>query len=189
MREAACRAPVPFETLIEYWLGEFPPAETERIDEHIILCGTCSAALGKIVALSEGIRAVFRKGDIHVILTPDSLNYLVGQGVRVRQYRCSRNGSVACSVGPADDLLVGRLEVPLADVTRLDAFSRRSCEDAEHRLSDIPFDAPSNEVVVAPNLMRTRLLPSHRHIVRLVAVEGEAERFLGEYTFYHSAHD
>jgi len=30
-------------------------------------------------------------------------------------------------------------------------------------------------------------LPSHRQVMRLVAVEAEGERVLGEYTFNHSA--
>lgn len=189
MTDSPCTAPIAFETLIEYWLSELPVPETERIDEHIILCGQCAARLGEIVALSQAIRTVFRTGDIHVVLTPDFLERLISQGIRVRQYRCALNGSVACTLAPEDELLVGRLAVPLAGVTRLDALSRRSCDDAEHRFSDIPFDARANEIVVAPSLSRMRRLPSHQHIVRLVAVEEEAERLLGQYTFNHTARE
>ncbi len=188
MKESPCSAPVGFDALIEYWLGELPEPETERIDEHIILCGQCAAKLGEIVLLSQAIRDVFRKGNIHVILTPNFLDHLIKQGIRVRQYRCSLNGSVACTVTTEDELLVGRLAVPLAGITRLDALSRRSCDDAEHRFSDIPFDAGANEIVVATNLTRMRRLPSHQHIVRLVAVEKETDRLIGQYTFNHTAH-
>lgn len=188
MKDSLCAAPIAFETLIEYWLGELPLPETERIDEHIVQCGQCAARLGEIVALSQAIRDVFRKGDILVILTPNFLERLISRGIQVRQYRCPLNGSVACTVTPEDELLVGRFEVPLAGVTRLDILSRRSCDDAEHRLSDIPFDAQSNEIVVAPSLARMQRLPSHDHLVRLVAVEGETERVLGEYTLHHTAH-
>lgn len=188
MKDSPCPAPVAFETLIEYWLGDLAAPKTERIDEHIILCGQCAAKLGEIAGLSQGIRAVFRKGDVRVILTPNFLERLIGRGIRIRQYRCSLNGSVACTVAPEDELLVGRLDAPLSGVTRLDVLSRRSCDDAEHRLFDIPFDARSNEVIVAPNLAQVRRLPSHEHMVRLIAVKEKTERALGEYTFLHTAH-
>lgn len=188
MKDSPCAAPIAFETLIDYWLGELPLPETERIEEHIFRCGQCAARLGEIVALSQAIRAAFRKGDIQVVLTPNFLERLISRGVRVRQYRCPLNGSVACTVAPEDELLVGRLVVPLSGVVRLDVLSHRSCDDREHRICDIPFDARSNEIVVAPNLERMRRLPSHVHRVRLVAVEGETERLLGQYALHHSAH-
>jgi hypothetical protein len=104
--------------------------------------------------------------------------------VRLREYRVGRNGSVNCSVGPEDQLLVSRLEVPLEDVERVDAVVM--LEDSAHRLEDIPFDRASGEVVLAPGIEHIRSLPAHRQVVRLLAVGAGGERVLGEYTFNHA---
>jgi hypothetical protein len=105
----------------------------------------------------------------------------------VREYRVARNGSVNCSVAPEDELLVSRLEAPLAGVRRVDVISYLN--DAQTDVfRDVPFDARSGEVVVAPQLAQLRAMPSHRRRLRLLAVDDSGERVLGDYTFNHTPH-
>ena len=61
-----------------------------------------------------------------------------------------------------------------------------SSMDAPEIYRDIPFDAASGEVVLAPKIARIRAMPSHQHRVRLVAVDANGERVIGDYTFIHT---
>lgn len=117
-------------------------------------------------------------------ITPAIVDRLRAKGLRVREYRIPPNGSVNCSVAPADDLVIGRMEAPLRGVSRVDAIV---LYEGQIRLADIPFDAESGEVVLAPSIAHLRTLFAHREVVRLVAVEAGEERVPEEYTFNHSA--
>ena len=185
MTGSACSAPLDIPALTEYWLGELDEAATARIDEHLLGCGGCSERLDELIALARGIRAVFGQGAVHAFVTEAFVRRLAERGVRLREYRVPRNGSVNCTVAPEDELLVSRLEAPLAGVSRLDAISYLADEPA-HVFHDIPFDAASGEVVVTPRIARIRSMPAHRLRVRLVAVEAGGERVLGDYTFNHT---
>ena len=182
-----CLAPIADPMLVEYWLGELDEAAEARIDEHVLGCTACSEKLAQIVALADGIRLAFRRGDMRTFVTDAFVRTAAAQGTRVREYRVARNGSVNCSVAPEDELLVSRLQAPLEGVKRLDVISY--LDDAETGVfRDVPFDAASGEVVVAPKLAQLRAMPSHRRRFRLVAVDEGGERVIGDYTFNHTAH-
>jgi hypothetical protein len=89
-------------------------------------------------------------------------------------------------MSPDDDLLVGRVQVPLAGVRRVDALLQLSLDPGrEERLSDLPFDALADEVVLLPRVQTMRGLPSHELRVRLMAVAEDGEREIGRYAFRH----
>ena len=185
MTSPDCAAPIEDRTLVEYWLGELDEAAEARIDEHALGCDACSQRLAEIVALADGIRATFRRGAMRVFVTDAFVKAAAEHGARVREYRVPRNGSVNCSVAPDDDMLVARLEAPLAGVHRLDAISYRDGAAADV-FTDIPFDPATGEVVITPKIAHIRTLPSHRQRIRLVAVEDGGERIIGDYTFNHA---
>ncbi|MBI4194220.1 MAG: zf-HC2 domain-containing protein [Betaproteobacteria bacterium] len=189
MTGPACNAPIALAALIEYWLGELDDTAEARIDEHLLGCGECSKRLAELVGLARGIRAAFREGAVRAFVADAFVKDLAEQGVRLREYRVARNGSVNCTVAPEDDMLVARLEAPLAGVSRLDAIVYPSTDAAAEVFHDIPFNAASGEVVLTPNTARLRLMPSHQHRVRLVAVDAGGERVVGDYTFHHTAFD
>jgi len=185
MIASACNAPIGLSALLEYWLGELDEAAEARIDEHLLGCGACSERLAELVALAGEIRAAFRQGTVRAFVTDAFVKILAEQGVRLREYRVSRDGSVNCTVAPEDELLAARLEAPLTGITRLDAISYPSM-DAPQISRDIPFDAASGEVVLVPKIERIRTMPAHQHRVRLVAVDANGEHVIGDYTFIHS---
>jgi len=184
----ACKAPIGLAVLLEYWLGELDAAAGERIDEHLLGCGECSAGLAELVGLESGIRSAFRHGLVQAFVTDDFIKRLGDQGIRVREYRVPCNGSVNCTVTPDDEFVTARLEAPLGGVRRLDAiFSTSTGEYADQVLHDIPFNPASGAVVLATKMTQLRAMPSQQFRVRLMAVDPSGERVVGDYTFNHTA--
>jgi putative zinc finger protein len=180
----SCRRPIELASLVEYWLGELDEAAEARIDEHLLGCDPCGARLDELAALGAGIRAAFEGGSVHVFVTEDFVRGLAERGLRVREYRVARNGSVNCTVAPQDQLIVSRLEVPLEGVSRLDATAEGP--QGSHVFHDVPFDPRTGAVMFTPVTETIRRMPAHRFHVRLVAVDGQAERVIGDYTFNHT---
>ncbi len=186
MSHAPCHAPLGYPELVAYWIGELDEAAQARVEEHLLGCGQCSDRLAGLIALGGAVRKAFAQGAVRAFVTDAFVRRLIEQGMRLREYRVARNGSVNCTVAREDDYVVAHLEAPLEGVTRVDAISCIADAPAEV-LRDIPFDAASGEVVTLPPMARLRAMPSHQQRVRLVAVDETGERVLGEYTFNHSA--
>lgn len=91
-----------------------------------------------------------------------------------------------CTVAPDDDLLISRLQAPLARVQRLDLVVVEGDGATPQRLADIPLSAAAGEVVLVPRIDRIRALRVSIETVQLVAVEHGRERVLGEYRFVHT---
>ncbi len=176
-----------FDSLVEYWLGECDDTATQRADVHLLACDTCGTKLDEVMALAQGVHRAFADGLVHTFISDPFVAQLLERGFRVREYRVPHNGSVSCSVAPEDDILVGRLEVPLEGVSRVDVAISRSLADGEHWVHDVPFDAVRGEVVIAPKLVALRELPTHDMHIRLLACDGEGRHEIGHYTFHHHA--
>ena len=174
-------------TLLAYWLGELDEAVEAGLETHYLGCGECAARLSEVEALASGIRRMFGEGRIAAVVTPAFAERLRERGLRIREYRVPRNGSVNCSVAPEDDVLLSRLPAPLEGVERIDLLISPQAGAPFLRLEDVPFDPASGEVVLAPSIAQVRQLPSHQRVMRLVSVGPAGDHLLGEYTFNHSA--
>ena len=175
-----------WDTLVDYWLGDTDAAASEAIETHLMHCDACGATFDEVVSLARGVRDAFAHSAVPSMLSAAFVERLKAAGRRVREYRVPHNGGVVCSVAPDDDVLVGRMAVPLAGVTRVDAvFALSFMPGHEERLHDIPFDTASGEVLMAPKLVEVRQHPTHQLVVRLLAVDAAGERELGHYTFNH----
>lgn len=186
MTGSTCQSPLAWDTLLAYWLGELAPADADRVEEHYLGCGQCSQRLEQLAALAQGIRDVARSSGVNMIVDDAFVRRLRDAGRQVREYRVPRNGSVNCTITPEDEFIIGRLEVPLAGVQRIDMVSRYGFMDAEQRQEDIPFVASSNGVVLAPPVEAIRAMPVSSLHIRLLAVDDQGEHTLGEYTFNHT---
>jgi hypothetical protein len=96
---------------------------------------------------------------------------------------------VACTIGANDDGVVGRMQVALAGVKRVDALQSLDVGDGQvqrWRVEDVPFDPSADEMLLLPSATALRTLPAHTFRVRLVAMDESGERSLGEYTFAHT---
>ena len=181
-----CASPIPLATLAEYWLGELDAAREAELDEHLLGCGNCSAELQRLADLGDGIRALVGTGAVRAVVTDAFVKRLVATGRRLREYRVAQDGSVNCTLAPDDDVLVARLEAPLAGLERLDLELPGAEGNQRVRLTDIPFDPAAGEVIFTPDVPSVRALPAIRYSVRLLAVAREGERVLGEYAFNHT---
>jgi hypothetical protein len=186
MTRPDCQSPLGWDALLAYWLGELDPDSAEQIEEHYLGCALCSRRLEQLTTLAGGIRALARTSGVDMVINDEFVRRLTQDGLRVREYRVPRNGSVNCSVAPEDDFIIGRLEAPLTGVRRIDVLTLDSEGNTETRQQDIPFVAESGSVVLAPSIERLRAMPAFILRVRLLAVDNHGERRLGDYTFNHT---
>jgi len=188
MTGPSCTAPIPWDTLFAYWLGELEPDSAGQVEEHYLGCGRCSQRLEQAAVLARGIRDLARRSGVNMVVDDAFVRRLREDGRQVREYRLKPNGSVNCTVTPEDDFVVGRLEAPLAGVQRIDMVTRFSFADADQRQEDIPFVADSGGVVFSPSIDALRAMPVSSLRVRLLAVDDQGEHTIGEYTFNHTPH-
>lgn len=186
MSRDTCDAPVPFTTLVEYWLGELNDADEGRFEEHFLGCGHCAGRLGELAEFASGIRSAFSRGGLHVVISDAFLERLAARGMRIREYQVPRGGSVHCTVSANDDVVVSRLKASLKDVTRLDLLGLDEQGRVHNRLQDIPFSAAAGEVLFCPSIAALKRAPAHTERFRLIAMDGAGERLVGEYTFIHT---
>jgi len=182
-----CSEPIEFERLAAYWLGELPHAEG-ALEEHLFACAHCSARLEWLAALSDGVRAALREGRVAGIITPAFLEALRRQGLRIREYRVPAGGRADCTLLAGEHAVVGRMQAALGGVKRIDVLKRLEVAGkvTETRAEDVPFDPAAGEVLFLPSAVWLRKTPANTARVRLVAVEEESERVIGEYTFAHT---
>jgi len=181
-----CAEPLAFPELVDYWLGELPPDREQRFEEHLLGCDHCAAQLEQLAGLAKGIRSVFRKGALRTVISARFLDAMKQKGLRLREYPVSPGGSVRCTIGSADDAVIGRLKLPDVGISRLDLVSLDEQNNVRFRLRDIPFDEASGEVLVCPSAVVLKQMPAHTDIVRLLAVDNSGERQIAEYTFIHT---
>jgi hypothetical protein len=172
--------------LLDYWLHDTDAASTDAVDDHLMRCEACGQALDEFIALGSAVRQAFDAGLVTAATTQAFVQGLADRGLRVREYRVPRNGSVHCTVAPEDQLLVSRLEAPLQGVLRVDALAALSLSpDAPQRFDDIPFDAAGGEVLLLPSLAQVRQLPAHTLRITLQAHTDRGLVELGHYDFHH----
>jgi hypothetical protein len=180
----ACTRPIADDALLGWWARELAPPERRRLEEHLLSCDVCSARAHAIGAIAEGVRELVDEGRLSFVVLSAVLERLHREGRRIREYRVAPGRGVQCTVGPEDDVLLARLVADLGGVSRLDLVVRVD-EGPEERFPDLPFDRAAGEVLFAPPADVLRAQPAHVQRLRLLAVEPQGDRPLGEYTFDH----
>lgn len=186
MNAPSCHATFPVQTLTAYWLGELDGLAESGFEEHLFACASCTERLGALAQLGEGVKRIARDGNVRAILTAPFVERLQDLGVRVREYRVPAGGSVMCTITPQDDLVVAHLHAPLRDVQRLDVVLHDLTEGTHARIEDVAFDSSADEIVLLSNVAQLRQLTFATLQVKLLAVDPDHERVIGEYTFNHS---
>ncbi len=185
----SCKDPIGFETLLAWWLGELPDTEEAPVEEHLFGCAHCTRRAEELAALGEGIRAAVHGGRVSAVISKGFLERLLAQGLRLREYVLAPGERVNCTLLADEDAVVSRVRAPLAGAKRIDVVRRVDVGGVrvhESRIEDVPFDPAAGEVLLVPSAAALRAMPAHTHTVRLVAVDDQGERTLGEYTFAHT---
>jgi len=185
MSRSRCGAPVEFPTLVGYWLDELDEARAGEVEEHLLGCDECTATAQSLADLSAGIRSLVDRGAVQAVVTDSFVKRIAKRGLRLREYTVPPGGSVNCTFAPDDDVLVTRLEAPLDGIGHVDLLVSDASGREQHRFRDVPFDAAAREIVLTSRSPDIRALPASTLLMRLIAVEGESERILGDYTFHH----
>ncbi len=186
MSEPTCHAPLSWETLLAYRLGELAPDQEAQTEEHYLGCALCTQRFEQLTMLAQGIRALARGSGVATVVNDQFIHRLREEGRQVREYRVPLNGAVNCTVTPDDDFVVAHLEAPLNTVTRLDLLHILPDGNIALRQEDIPFLAESDGVVVVTNIDQLRAFPAITLCMRLLAVDNNGERTLGDYQFNHT---
>jgi len=182
-----CQRPIPFEALVDYWLDDRPPEEQPDLEEHVFGCEECCAGLEAVAALGEAVRRLGQEGRLRGGLGPSLLERLERDGRVIRRYRAAAGATIHCTAGASDDLVVLELAADLADVERVDLLHLAGDGTLIQRLRQLPVIAGREVVWASPGDL-IRSLPTSTMSVRLMAVEPEGERLLGEYTLHHTAY-
>ena len=181
----ACATPVTDEALLALWAGELAAPEQDRLEEHILSCDECARRGQTLAAVAEGLRSLVRQGEVPTAMPPAVIERLRHEGRRIREYRVRPGGGVQCTVSPDDDVVLASLTANLRGVSRLDLVIRVD-DGPEQRIPDLPFDPEGDELAFAPSTDTLRAMPAHVQRLRLLAVDPQGERVLGEYTFDHT---
>ena len=183
---ADCARPIDPAVLMDYWIGVVAPAEADAIEEHLFGCDSCGGRLRKTIALAESLRVLARSGSLVVVTSDQFVKHAAESGQRVREYAPPAGGGVQCTVSIDDDFLVARLAAELAGAARVD-LSWCDGEGVEFlRMSDIPVRADGADVVCQQSITMAKAAASGVMIARLVSVESDHERLLGEFAFHHT---
>jgi len=181
-----CPEPLELAVVADYWFGELPEPDRDRVEEHLLDCAACSARLRDLVAMEDGVRRLAHQGAFHVVVSPSFLETASRRGLRVREYHVPPGGRVARTVTAEDDLMVARLQGDFSGVSRLDLVAQVE-DQPEQRIEDLPVAPSSQEVILAQAMPAVRALGSCVTRLRLLARERDGDRLVGEYTFDHTA--
>jgi hypothetical protein len=185
MMSPTCATPLTDEALLAWWAGELAAPEQDALEEHVLSCDECARRGQTLAAIAEGLRALVRRGEVATAMPPAVVERLQREGRRIREYHVGPGGGVQCTVSPDDDVVLAALTANLNGVSRLDLVVRVD-DGPEQRFPDLPFDPDGDELVFAPPADTLRAMPAHIQRLRLVAVDRQGERVLGEYTFNHT---
>ena len=183
----SCNAPIPDETLLDYWARDRADGdETDRVEEHLFACGDCSARLHDMASLGAGLAALAHQGRVTGIVSRTLLNRMQRDGVHVRLYSLTSGETVPCAVFPADDLVVAAMR---ADFSAADAVTLSVMGPGDSpigQVDDVPVSGLDGELFWVLPAAAVRQMPSMRLRLTLASV-GASRAVLGTYVLDHSA--
>jgi hypothetical protein len=183
MTRVSCPAPV--QDLLAYWLAELDTPQELAMDEHLFACATCSERLSALVELGAAIRCETLRGGFGFVASEALIHRMKEAGLTMREYDVRPGGSVSCTITPEDDFVVSNLHASLKGVDRLDVIIDDG-SGGTHRIADVAFDPEADHLAVVPSAAYLRTLGHVRQRMHLVAMDGDDERVIGDYTFDHS---
>jgi hypothetical protein len=170
----------------DYWAGELPREDEQRIEDHVFTCATCAATLAAGQALASGVRALVRSGNFHSLVSESLLNRLARDGARLRTYVLSPGDVVPCAVWSDDDLVVTRLRGDFSGVDAVSVIATLATGEELSRSEGIAIRPGQPELIDAISAAWLRQLPATTVRLRVTTTREGGEHLLGEYTLAHA---
>ncbi len=168
---------IALDRLVACALGE----DDDEVEAHVLACDECAARFAELASLPAALRERVRAGGALMVVSPLLLDHLEAAGLVSRRYVLAPGGTVPCTVSASDVYSLVTLEAELAGASRVDLVRTGG------RFTDIPFDSRAGRVYLVTPSAYVRTLPTAPIPFRLVAVERDGDRTLGEYTLDHTA--
>ena len=141
-----CATPLAWDELVAYWANDLDPAELDRLDEHLMGCGVCTAESERVAFITEAMRALIPPFVDHARLAA-----LQARGLRITDNPLLPEERRTVIFDATTDILLHRLGG--LDLSGAERVSMRvSVEETGDVLLDepsAPFDRNSGEVLVA----------------------------------------
>ena len=166
-----CDQPLDLLTLVDYWFGDLPAPDAERVEEHLFECDACGDRLRGLVALGDGVRRLAHGGAVQMVVTRSFLETAAREGLRSREYVVAPGESVACTVTAQDDLLIGRMRADFTGVSNLDILIQVEGQP-EVWIKDVPVSPDAQDLIMALAMPAARALGRAVLHFSLIAREG-----------------
>lgn len=168
-------------SLADYWSGDLAEADEHTLEEHLFDCDACTASSAAVADLVDALRA-----RLPASLTDRAIARLDRQGVRMRHTPIRAGERVTVTFDRDLDLLVHHLRHDaLAGVERIDCEVANAADGAQLMVvPDVVFEPLSGEVNMVCLRHYVEIFPPDAAL-RLVAVEPDGRRLLGEYVVEH----
>jgi anti-sigma factor RsiW len=184
---AKCMAPIPEETLLDYWARDLADGdEAERVEEHLFACDDCSTHLQQLATLGAGLATLARQGRLSGVVSRTILNRLQRDGLHVRTFSLSPGETVPCAVFPGDDLVVAALRADFSGVDAVTLTVTGPDSSTMDAADNVPVSGLGDEVLWVTPAARIRELPSMRLQLTLAST-GPARAEVGRYVLEHTA--
>ena len=181
-----CKAPIPDETLFDYWARDLlDGGEMDQVEEHLFACSDCSARLDGLAMLGTGLTTLVRQGRVSGIVSRPLLNRIQRDGVHVRLYSLVPGETVPCAVFPGDELVVVALRGDFSGIETARLMVTGPGDSPIGEFNDVPISGSDGEVFCAWPAAFVREMPSIRLRFTLEAT-GAMRDELGTYVLEHS---
>jgi hypothetical protein len=174
-----CSSPISWDDLAAYWAGDLAPEAVDRVEEHLIGCGTCSAESARAFAVVDALR-------VHIppVVSRAALANLRARGMRIVENAFKPDERQEALFAPETDLLIHRLAgFDLLQVTRVQVTLRaESTGDVLFEDPDAPFD-PREGVLIA--CQRHYSVMPHDTVFEIRAIEKSGAERTARYLIPH----
>ena len=174
----SCSAPIPWADLVQYGAGDLDADATDRVDEHLMGCATCSAEAARVASLVSALREL-----VPPVVTRAALEAMQARGARIRENAFVPGRTTA--VFPSDvELLIHRLGgFDLSGAVRVNvAIRRESTRELYSEVTDAPFD-PQEGVLIACHRHFASMPPDV--LVEVSAFDAQGGSRLAAYSIPH----
>jgi Putative zinc-finger len=164
-----CKAPIAWDDLVAYWAGDLAPEALDRLDEHLMGCGACTAASARVSTITETVRAL-----IPPIVDHARIAALRARGLRIVDNRLLPNERRTVRYELDTDILLHRLGG--LDLSGAERVSLKITSEGTGAVlleePSAPFDRESGEVLIACQRHFASFPPDILVEVRTYAVSG-----------------